>query len=321
MLCYLPEPYPDELLYSVIARYCTYMDLSIARYGCSIFEKKNTLSLRADLPRSLQNVSDKTYFLWGLTSAEILNKMTMYPYYEPFLPKNVIAEKKKGYIQGGHGAQHQIGVNSYRVSSPKFLRFCPVCRGQDLEKFGETYWHRKHQLPGALVCPEHFNPLINSSAVNYPRQRQCCDAIIFTSDDLTADTCLDANELFLAGMVAERCQNILLKKYKSQHMDNLAAVYRDAALERGFYKLPGIFSSKRFESAFMEFYGNSFLEKIGINIKSDWIRLIFYDNPSQPVHPLEHILVQLYLEHMPVIASMHPFGRGPWKCPNPFGAH
>ena len=33
----------------------------------------------------------------------------------------------------------------------------------DREKYGETYWHRKHQLPGVEICLEHRCRLENSS--------------------------------------------------------------------------------------------------------------------------------------------------------------
>ena len=39
-------------------------------------------------------------------------------------------------------------------------------------------------------------------------------------------------------------------------------------------------------------------------------------------HPLQHALVQVFLESVPIDASRKiPFGLGPWKCPNPYAVH
>ena len=43
------------------------------------------------------------------------------------------------------------------------MRYCPLCAAADREQHGETYWHRKHQLPGVEICMEHRCRLENSS--------------------------------------------------------------------------------------------------------------------------------------------------------------
>ena len=43
------------------------------------------------------------------------------------------------------------------------MRYCPLCAAADREKHGETYWHRKHQLPGVEICLKHRCRLENSS--------------------------------------------------------------------------------------------------------------------------------------------------------------
>jgi hypothetical protein len=53
----------------------------------------------------------------------------------------------------------------------------------------------------------------------------------------------------------------------------------------------------------------------------DWIIELFRTDRKQATHPLEHILVQILLERTRIVTSSHPFGLGPWKCPNPYGEH
>src|SRR5690606_36729367 len=34
-------------------------------------------------------------------------------------------------------------------------RFCPSCDEENIQRYGELYWHRIHQLPGVYVCLRH----------------------------------------------------------------------------------------------------------------------------------------------------------------------
>ena len=40
---------------------------------------------------------------------------------------------------------------------------CPRCRHNDVEKYGTSYWHVKHQIPGLLMCPQHRETLEKSA--------------------------------------------------------------------------------------------------------------------------------------------------------------
>ncbi|RII26750.1 MAG: hypothetical protein CXR31_10105 [Geobacter sp.] len=322
MFYHLPIPYPDELLYSVIARYCTYLSIHGSNITRAMFETKST-KLRADLPCRLEKVSEKTFSLWRLSSNDILNKLTLFPYYEPFLPQKSAVKKIAGLLYGDSATTGSIGVNSFRVKSPQFLRFCAQCKNLDLAAYGETYWHRTHQLPGVLVCPEHGIHLINTSALVLPKQSQYADATIITANATDHSFPLTANELSMAKLVAAHCQKLLMKNNPRWKSQNLSATYRKAAIQRGYTKIPGILSPSKFQSAFMEFYEERFLEMIGINVNSrvNWVNTIFHQNYKQQVHPLEHVLIQVFLEHKSVVTSFQPFGPGPWKCPNPYGQH
>lgn len=47
----------------------------------------------------------------------------------------------------------------------RHLRFCPICVSEDRERFGESYWHRLHQLQGMNCCNIHKCRLIDSSVI------------------------------------------------------------------------------------------------------------------------------------------------------------
>lgn len=37
----------------------------------------------------------------------------------------------------------------------RYLRYCPACANEDRVQYGETYWHREHQIIHLEVCPKH----------------------------------------------------------------------------------------------------------------------------------------------------------------------
>jgi len=316
---YLPCPYEDELLYSVLARYCSQAHQRVHKLSCVLFGKC-FLILRADLPGSLATVAERTRYCWGISGEAILRKMTLFPYYEPFLPELTRENRKQALISGQ--CRCAIGAKAYRVAPPAFLRICAQCTESDQQEFEETYWRRVHQLPGVLVCPDHGTPLISTSAHIQPRATECIDASSATVGN--AESLQDC-DIKLVQTIAKRCRDFLLGKRLMWDGNFSGTAYREAALERGVHKIPGIFSPRVFVEHFLVHYGSPLLAKLGVLTEGGsnvpWVWNMFQNNRKQVFHPLEHILVQLYLESLPQICSAYPFGLGPWMCPNPYVAH
>ena len=51
------------------------------------------------------------------------------------------------------------------------MRYCPVCYQEDLQLYGEPYWHRSHQLPDMQICTKHRCWLVDTD-VTYNSARQ-----------------------------------------------------------------------------------------------------------------------------------------------------
>ena len=51
------------------------------------------------------------------------------------------------------------------------MRYCPVCCQEDLQLYGEPYWHRSHQLPDMRICTKHRCWLVDTD-VTYDTARQ-----------------------------------------------------------------------------------------------------------------------------------------------------
>ena len=169
MPCHLPLPYPDELLYSLIARYLIHIGAKSAYYAARHIFGRSTKA-QVDIPSSLDAVSEQTCSIWGMSGKEIVNRLTLFPYYARYMPSERVEECLKAILRyNGQGVHFRLGVNSQRIKVPRFLRFCKACRKSDLSKYGETYWRRSHQLAGVLVCPEHGDQLSNTQVPMRPR--------------------------------------------------------------------------------------------------------------------------------------------------------
>lgn len=329
MLCHLPAPYPDELLYSVIARHLVRTDAINVRNAIDhLFGRKAKACV--DLPSSLNAVSKRTWLIWGMTGEEIADRLTLFPYYARYVPHERVGRCLDALrSDNGIGVHTRLGLSTSRVRSSPFLRFCEACRARDLIKYSETYWHRSHQLAGVLVCPEHGGPLIDSSALLRPRAFSgFADATQCTADIARAsDNDLNGSDAINAFKIANRCRDMLLGPVSTWPQENKPLAYRLAVLERGFAGAVISLRIDKFEKALAAFYGEPLLFKLGCGIQlgqyTNWVRKFFYARARKDsFHPLQHALVQVFLESTPIAASRKiPFGLGPWKCPNPYAVH
>lgn len=147
MIC-LPDPYKDEILYSVVTRYLS--QTGQTKPSCvtrHILDRTGPPSVC--LPAGLKILCERTSLLWHKTGEEIALELTLFPYYSRYLSSNR-AEccLKKMLSSNGLGVQLMLGLTSCRVKMSAYLRYCKVCRKKDIERYGETYWRRCHQLPG-----------------------------------------------------------------------------------------------------------------------------------------------------------------------------
>ncbi len=167
MIC-LPAPYEDEILYSLIARYLIHTGLT--KFSCitkQLADRQGPPSVC--LPTSLEIISKRLSPLRCKTGEQIAYELTLFPYYSRYMSKDQANRcLEKMLASNGAGVQLVLGITACRIKMPRYLRFCPACRKADIEKFGETYWRRTHQLPGVIVCPEHNQTLIASKALMNP---------------------------------------------------------------------------------------------------------------------------------------------------------
>lgn len=152
MLTFFPKPYPDELLYSIIARYHVWSgNDEISDTMEQLFDNRRE---RATLliPKHLQRLAEKTK-KYGLNYETLLFEHTIFPFVTCFLNRdsfytvltcvNNIDQKESLFYVYRHSL------------CPRYLRYCSLCVRDDRDNYGEGYWHRKHQTYGVVMCDKH----------------------------------------------------------------------------------------------------------------------------------------------------------------------
>ena len=189
MLAYFPTPYPDELWYSVLCRYhirsCN-KSILMSRSDEEpffLFPNRNIFDTVQALPESVFDVKD------------LVMNHTLFPYFSRIKP---FEEKRRLLESVTQGNQVDFGWKT-TTRTKQVLRYCPACRKEEYDRYGESYWHREHQLPYMTVCPKHHCRLIE-----YQRVAEWKQSIVlpdFIEADEKPDFGTKAYELKLADMM------------------------------------------------------------------------------------------------------------------------
>lgn len=181
MITQFPAIYPDELLYSQLARYHARSgNLAYIFTAEELFQSK---TVRPDV-EFLNTYTSEAFSIITSTMPleEIIMKHTMFPYYGRFLKAERRMEAFNSLVDMRTDYRRLLPIPKSR--SVRYLRYCPACVQNDRERFGETYWHRIHQMVGVDVCPIHQCQLINSTI---PTNSSVSPNLI-TAEDEISDT-------------------------------------------------------------------------------------------------------------------------------------
>lgn len=156
-----PPFYPDELVYSLLARY--YARSGYLRYTFAAEELFERKTARPDA-EFVNRYTDAAIRMMTQDDGmgHIITHHTMFHHYGRFLPAD---RRQKAFdslvgMQGDH--RQLLPMPKSKKGEKRCLRYCPECVKADREKRGETYWHRVHQIPEIRLCPIHKCYLVDS---------------------------------------------------------------------------------------------------------------------------------------------------------------
>ena len=159
MIGVFPEPYPDELLYSVFARY--YVRSGYRNYifvAEDLFLNRSVRPNFEYFPALKEDVVSK--LTANLSFEKIILQHTMFPYHCRFLPKERKEQALLSLIDMDKKYHDNI-LFPKRKNTPT-MRYYPLCVVEDRKNRGETYWHRIHQVLELTICPTHHCYLIKT---------------------------------------------------------------------------------------------------------------------------------------------------------------
>ncbi|MFD1626628.1 TnsD family Tn7-like transposition protein [Azospirillum griseum] len=311
MLSYFPAPYPDELLYSLLARY--------HRHTCSV-SSKGTLedlfgsrNVRAtvDLPGHLGALSRHLPPDKDLTAERLASEFTLFPYYVAFQPPMVVADVLAALTHGrADGIHLRLGIATTTVSAATALRYCPACHADALTRWGERYWRRAHQLPGVLVCPDHGVPLTDSSVVpslGHQHEFVAADHRNCGSESVPPVWANDHKSRAILLDIAQRSAALLNGRRWGMNPVDLTARYRHALIDRRFASASGRVDQRHLHDAFAAVFApacSALPELEG----TTWLTSIVRKH-RHAFHPLHHILFGLLLDRSdpaPKVAHLTP---------------
>lgn len=178
MIGFLPELYPNELIYSLISRYH-------AMSG-HIGHRKTTMEVLDD--GRLMNIEFLNKFTDSFYKAltknnsmeDIVMNHTIFPFYAMFLE----GEEKRllyNFLIENKGVINVLGTR-------KNLYYCPICVKEDRKKYGETYWHRDWQIENIKICPKHKCYLIDTGIEIYGGRRTRIKNKYFLAEEVANKT-------------------------------------------------------------------------------------------------------------------------------------
>lgn len=311
-IAYCIKPYAEELLYSQIAR--MFDNCLERKMSSALLTLFNSSSYQAtiDLPNHLDALYTSCYYKILESSDLIIDRYTLYPFYQPFLTSSK-RERVKSLMKGnteGNKIHCMVGLNASSYKRFRVIRFCPSCLEEDKLLLGEQYWKRIHQVPGVLVCPIHneflveYEPSINQLKSNLFISAERVDHVRYKSNRNKDNNLLSVAKLF---------EEVLLQKVSF----NINSIdYKEGISFK--YLVGKTIKFNRFIEDFQTFYGRNLLFQYfkDEDNKLSWIPAVIR-RPTLYFSPLKHLLLFNFIQTIPRQMDLfHSYSEFKviWKC-------
>lgn len=330
MIANFPDPYLDELVISLLARYRWSLPfLSQSKVMRQLFNR-SSMNIPLELGASLRAFVDAVGRENGLNVEILIHNHTLLALYAPFLPPDRVEVAQRVLAEPGF-ADHAVrtGIIRGNVYPAEHFRFCPRCAAQERARTGEAYWHRLHQVAGVFVCPEH-STLLEESEV--PMRFLYRPAVLVAAEaaiPVTAPRELESGNSGHAAMLrlARGAAWLLTNWQPGTELTKLRERYRSRTLSLGYSTAAGSILWKKLIPAFRSRYSEDLLKDLQCSLPTDaprnrdhWIAEIL-SHGRQPQPPIRHLLLLDFLElTAKEFFTSEPnqlFGKGPWTCMNP----
>lgn len=332
MLGFFPDPYPDELLYSACARYAKRSSYLNKRSVINELFGRKGISAIMDFPTRLRHFVSVLPKNHNYTVKKLIAENTLFPFHEPFLSSERV-EIVRNEIRGesNNKIQTRLGTKVKQIKNPKYLRFCPDCVKDDRRQYGETYWHRIHQLGGISVCPNH-HCFLRDSSIELGRYsakvfHEAEESIPTNTDSIKYLNLQNKNHQILL-KISEDAKWLLSSSNLQINSENIRDRYFNILLKQGFAYYNGKLKRKELLDAFQNFFSTEVFELSGkISDDEDWLSfLVDKGNVNKTYHPIRHLLFMTFLgycakDFLTAFIEYKPFNNPPYPCLNTASDH
>lgn len=271
MIDFLPPIYPDELVYSWIARWYVRSGYSAYSDVIAMFFDKRTIRPDVEFLNHL-SIDALTQVEKVISIESLLLKHTIFPHYGRFLPPERL-RRAWDAMRKLEGDPHNLLAIPTRINGTRYLRYCPCCVAEDRDKYGETYWHRAHQLVGVDICPIHGCYLIDTPVIIAGKASPRLYVADMECPDAEPSYCPDALQV----QVARYVQTVMQQPVTLDHQASIGR-FLHSKLEWGQYV------SARGQQRNMRQLISDLYDYYGDNAPDDWkIHKILNGYYYQPV--------------------------------------
>ncbi|NBD25545.1 hypothetical protein GT019_16815 [Paenibacillus sp. T1] len=292
MVAYFPSLYPDELLYSGIARYHQLSGNIAQKHTIRDLFGNHLACATVDLPSHLKYLSERLGSVYSVR--ELIMKHTLYPYYSSFISKNRASKAYDLMSEGApQGKVHVLlGIPASTIKLPGYLRYCSICYEEDLSLFHEPYWHRSHQAPGVYVCQLHKKVLMESKISYVTRGKKFGFTPLIELEREDSQTIHVHPEcLYQYEMVAARSYELLSATNMVPDCSRIAKVN---LIEKGYLTAQGRIRFLKLIRDFNTHFPPEFLRHMQCEVDGalfeSWLHKMIRGQDLM-FHPIRHILV------------------------------
>jgi len=335
-LSFFPTPYPDECFYSIFCRYYVRSGIGSSEAASRLFFGCDSSLLVSTIyfPRKLERLGYWVSPDSGITGRELICRHTAYPYHSISYIDDVYLQMEKA-IQDGipengiDSLVHRMMSKGKYASAGQYLRYCPECARDDIQKHGEAYWHRLPQLPGVMYCPEHGCGIKNSSAPLEEMRVRIYPAsyVLRNMEGRMESRDPRYKEEYLS--IAQETAWLLEHGRRFGGHRPISHKYREVMKQQGYADFHGTVCSKdALRHDFVGKYGEGFIAGL-LPYGGDplyWLRYL-QESSGFNLRPLHHILLMRFFAgsvegffNMEVKQEL-PYGNGPWPCANKICSH
>ncbi|TKI46653.1 TnsD family Tn7-like transposition protein [Lysinibacillus tabacifolii] len=324
MLPFFTNPYPNELIYSAIARYHFYS----GNIDC-----KDTLEELFDNRSVIPSVGIGSYFsvlaekLGAQYSVEsLLANHTIYPYYASFLSKQRQQEILNDVKEDGKALYTRLGMVAGSICIKNGIYYCAICAKSDTEQYGEPYIHREHQLQGIDYCPHHEVLLreylvIKDSRIEYIR---------FELNHMNLSELYEIDpHKEISVYLAKQAYKLLHLPLHSLSREDINSKYKTLLREHNLITASDRVRQHELYQAFKTTFSSTFLKcyqsELSEEDEYNWLKVLTR-NMKRHVHPFRHLLFLYFLKHViedlvVLTKDKGAFGKGPFPCLNKAASH